>query len=175
MTTATTLTKTETKHLLDAAGQGGTLSLPETLRPTSRDRLLGRLLRDELVVEVQGEGGPQHRLTPAGYRAVGLRPPRARAAASAMAETASPSVGKKEQVLALLRREEGASLADLMAATGWLPHTTRAALSRLRSAGEPVLRSSREGVTVYRIAPPASELARAARQRKASADAQVAA
>jgi hypothetical protein len=35
-------------------------------------------------------------------------------------------------VIALLQQEQGATLAELIATTGWLPHTTRAALTGLR-------------------------------------------
>lgn len=43
------------------------------------------------------------------------------------AETAKP-VSKSNLVLAMLQRPEGATIAQLLDATGWLPHTTRAAL-----------------------------------------------
>ena len=39
---------------------------------------------------------------------------------------------KQARVIALLERETGATLAKLVAATSWLPHTTRAALTGLR-------------------------------------------
>lgn len=55
-------------------------------------------------------------------------------------------------VTTMLRRSEGASLADLVAITGWLPHTTRAALTGLRKKGYTLDKHSREGVTVYSIA-----------------------
>ena len=51
---------------------------------------------------------------------------------------------KRAQIIAMLSREEGASLDDLMAATGWLPHTTRAALSGLRQKGYCLDRTQRE-------------------------------
>ena len=56
-------------------------------------------------------------------------------------------------VVALLSRSERASLAELIAATGWLPHTTRAALTGLRKRGYVVTldRSDRVGGSVYRI------------------------
>lgn len=55
-------------------------------------------------------------------------------------------------VIALLSRETGAGLADLIAATGWLPHTTRAALTGLRKRGHEVTRVRLEDRgTVYRI------------------------
>lgn len=50
---------------------------------------------------------------------------------------------KREIVLALLARAEGASTAELMAATGWQPHTVRAALSTLRKDGEVITRTGR--------------------------------
>ena len=141
----TILTKMETRHLLDAAGQGGEFTLPGTWKPVSRERLIGRLLRDGLLAATE----TGHRLTPAGYRAIGLRPRRTSSARVAGTGDAQPS--NKDRVVELLRRDDGASIAELIEATGWLPHTTRAALSRLRSAGEPVLRSTRDDVTVYRI------------------------
>jgi DNA-binding MarR family transcriptional regulator len=38
----------------------------------------------------------------------------------------------------LLQREEGATLGELIDATGWLPHTTRAALTGLRKKGHAI-------------------------------------
>jgi DNA-binding IclR family transcriptional regulator len=38
-------------------------------------------------------------------------------------------------VIALLERAEGAAIGELMATTGWLAHTTRAALTGLRKRG----------------------------------------
>lgn len=61
-------------------------------------------------------------------------------------------VKKTELVLGLLRRPEGATLNELIDATGWLPHTTRAALTGLRKKGHIVERSTREDATCYRIA-----------------------
>ena len=42
---------------------------------------------------------------------------------------------KKAKLIALLSRKSGADVPSLSAALGWLPHTTRAALSGLRKAG----------------------------------------
>ena len=42
---------------------------------------------------------------------------------------ASAAPGKQAQVLVLLRRPEGATVAELMQATGWLPHSLRGLLS----------------------------------------------
>ncbi|MDY7523141.1 DUF3489 domain-containing protein [Sphingomonas sp. 10B4] len=54
-------------------------------------------------------------------------------------------------VIALLQRKDGATLAELIAATGWLPHTTRAALTGLRKKGRTIERSKRDNATCYRI------------------------
>jgi hypothetical protein len=42
---------------------------------------------------------------------------------------------KKAQLIKLLERKAGADVATISARFGWLPHTTRAALSGLRKAG----------------------------------------
>lgn len=59
---------------------------------------------------------------------------------------------KIDQVVGLLKRTSGATLAELIAVTGWLPHTTRAALTGLRKKGHTIEKTSCEGVTVYSIA-----------------------
>jgi len=52
------------------------------------------------------------------------------------ARAAAPRDGSKlAQVIELLRRADGATIIDLTQATGWLPHTTRAALTGLRKRG----------------------------------------
>ena len=62
---------------------------------------------------------------------------------------------KAETVLTLLKRPEGATLNELVAATGWLPHTTRAAMTGLKKKGHQVTRTKVEGVSHYSIAPSA--------------------
>ena len=67
---------------------------------------------------------------------------------SAMVEVPpTPTIreSKSSQVLALLQRPEGATLDQLVAATGWLPHTARAALTGLRKKGHVVTSEKREG------------------------------
>jgi hypothetical protein len=55
-------------------------------------------------------------------------------------------------VIALLERSEGATLAEMVEATGWLPHTTRAALTGLKKKGHSITKDKRDDVTCYRIA-----------------------
>jgi hypothetical protein len=48
----------------------------------------------------------------------------------------APRGGSKlARLIALLERDHGATIAELIAATGWLAHTTRAALTGLRKRG----------------------------------------
>ena len=58
---------------------------------------------------------------------------------------------KASDVVTLLQRKSGATLAELTAATGWLPHTTRAALTGLRKKGHVIAKDKRDDVTCYRI------------------------
>ncbi len=58
-----------------------------------------------------------------------------RSAAEPAAAAAARPGGKLGQVLDAVAAEDGATLAELVALTGWQPHTTRAALTRLRRRG----------------------------------------
>jgi hypothetical protein len=117
------------------------------------------------------------RITPAGLEAIGVEPEHAAdadrgetpqahgieaqpASAQEPAVTAAPrrqrEGTKRALVIALLSREQGASIDDLTIATGWLPHTTRAALTGLRQSGYAITRIRTDGNrTVYHLAPPA--------------------
>jgi hypothetical protein len=60
-------------------------------------------------------------------------------------------------IAGLLEQEQGATLDELIAATGWLPHTTRAALTGLLRKGFALDKSIREnGKTAWHIEPPDS-------------------
>lgn len=58
---------------------------------------------------------------------------------------------KASAVIALLQRDDGATLADLITATGWLPHTTRAALTGIKKKGHRIEKSKRGDETRYHI------------------------
>ena len=67
---------------------------------------------------------------------------------------AAPKQTKAALVREMLERPEGASLTAICAATGWQPHSARAAISMVRKAGYGIARSPAEGETtgsVYRI------------------------
>jgi len=66
----------------------------------------------------------------------------------------APRGGSKlAQVIELLERDHGATIEELIAATGWLAHTTRAALTGLRKRGYAVAidRSDDKRGSFYRI------------------------
>lgn len=69
------------------------------------------------------------------------------------AQTREARTGSKiANVLTLLRRTQGATLAEVVDATGWLPHTTRAALTGLKKKGHAIDKSKRDEITCYHIA-----------------------
>jgi uncharacterized protein DUF3489 len=57
--------------------------------------------------------------------------------------SSTPRGGTKlAQVVELLQQDRGASIAELIVVTGWLPHTTRAALTGLRKRGSVTTKST---------------------------------
>ena len=84
-----------------------------------------------------------------------------------------PRPGSKQAlVVDLLSRPYGATLPDLVAATGWLAHTTRAALTGLRKRGYAIERVVGDDGSVYRITvqepEPAPEPKRRSTKRRGS-------
>jgi hypothetical protein len=70
----------------------------------------------------------------------------------ARAKSLAPRIGSKlATVINLLQRSDGATISNLIEATGWLAHTTRAALTGLRKRGYAVVRERVDGDSVYRI------------------------
>lgn len=78
------------------------------------------------------------------------RPPSEVLEENAAAAPKSPT--KQRQVLDLLRRAQGAPLTDIVAATGWLPHTARAALTGLKKKGHAIESRRVEKLTTYFLA-----------------------
>src|SRR5215203_4794240 len=70
----------------------------------------------------------------------------------AQREVGAPRGPKRAQIIALMQRRTGATLNDMVETTGWLPHTTRAALTGLRHKGYVITKSKNaKAETVYRI------------------------
>lgn len=163
--------------LLSNAAQretGSVLPLPSALKPGGgTTKALAALLKHGLANEREiTDPAAAHRnegdshfglfLTPAGVSAIGVEPdgfeasnssqPLPAATPSTEPASAARRPSKSATVAALLTRPDGATSAELIEATGWLPHTTRAALTGIRKKGHQVTRGKRDGVTCYRIA-----------------------
>lgn len=61
------------------------------------------------------------------------------------AEPSPKRPSKSAAVLAMLQRPEGATLDQIVIATGWLPHTTRAALTGLKKKGHKIISDKQTG------------------------------
>jgi hypothetical protein len=154
--------------LLSAAAQRDDRSLyplPDTLQANARTPKAIATLVDKALVEEREtiSGAAVHRTdgdiryglfaTDIGLAAIGIGDgagEEAPAAASPPAEKPA-RVTKASMIVELLKREQGASLEELIAATDWLPHTTRAALTGLRKKGHEVTRTKVDGKTRYAI------------------------
>lgn len=66
--------------------------------------------------------------------------------------TKTGKLTKKDVVLKLLGRAQGATVEQMQKATGWQPHSVRAVLTGLRKAGQEIVRDrNAKGVTVYKV------------------------
>ncbi len=138
----------------------------EALRQELSDRIrkaLHNLLRQGLAEECEnmsaeaiwrkdGNRALGLAITAAGRTALAHALPETDATTMADPGKAPASGSKIAVVLDLLCRPDGAGLAELTDATGWLPHTIRAALTGLRKKGHVIVRASIEGTTCWRIA-----------------------
>jgi Protein of unknown function (DUF3489) len=90
-----------------------------------------------------------------------LEPGTARAAADAPEPDAASAEGppvrpgtKQALLIDLLRRPDGATIAEIRQATGWQPHTVRAAITGLKKKGFGVTSAPRgDGPRAYRLTP----------------------
>lgn len=163
------LTDTQAILLTHAAQHkaGSFIPLPESLiGEEARERVakaFAQLLNRTLAVEREtSDVANVHRtdgdiryglfITATGLAAVGIEDGADEATAADTKPAAASRATKSAAVLTLLQRDGGATLAELIETTGWLPHTTRAALTGLRKKGHAVERSKRDGATCYRVA-----------------------
>jgi hypothetical protein len=96
-------------------------------------------------------------ITDAGRSAINVEPGGSDGETKDVAATPAAAPANPERqtkgaaVVAMLERPAGATLAEMVAATGWLPHTTRAALTGLRKKGFEIEKHKRGEETCYRI------------------------
>lgn len=162
--------------LLSTAAQrenGSLLPPPETLGQ-SRDRILkavATLIKRALAEEVElaidthawrheGDHAIGVIITDAGRAAIGLISPAGDVEPSDPIASAtiqvravpSPRAGTRQaQLVDMLEQPNGVTLDDIVAATGWLPHTSRAALTGLRKRGFVITREQIDGLSRYRV------------------------
>ncbi|MGH7345669.1 MAG: DUF3489 domain-containing protein, partial [Candidatus Rokuibacteriota bacterium] len=104
--------------------------------------------------------GDGHRLTAAGYTAVGRTRPEAKKGAPKGPEAADTRAPRRTRgdtkqaaMLALLGRPKGTTIAELVEATGWQQHSVRGAIVNMAKHLGITIRSEKtDGVRVYRIA-----------------------
>jgi Protein of unknown function (DUF3489) len=82
------------------------------------------------------------------------KPAKKRAATKKAPAKDTERANKKAEVIALMKRAKGATLAEIVAATGWQAHTVRGFVSILGSKGGEKVESSKSatGERTYKIA-----------------------
>lgn len=145
------------------------LPLPEsvTTNKGAATRLLKALLKTGLITEqprakdqplwreTAEEGALTLVITDRGLDAIGVEPspePEVTESTNPKANRKPVGATKLDNVVALLKTPDGATIAALQKATGWQPHSVRAALAGLRKRGMTVSRDrTPEGETRYRV------------------------
>jgi hypothetical protein len=111
---------------------GNLVWFPETLKGGARKKVLDSLINRALITT----DGTQWFVAAEGYEALGMprRAPITMAALDAVIESAEASPAakprtrdnsKQAQVIAMLKRAEGATITQICEATGWQSHTVR--------------------------------------------------
>ena len=135
--------------ILSAAAQRDhhiALPLPESLRGGAAAKVIGAMLAKGLIEEVEAdmrnsepvwrETGDGHGITlvatDAGFAAIGIETGSAevKPTEDAAPKARTPREGTKQATLiAMLRAPDGATISEIMTATGWQSHTVRGAMS----------------------------------------------
>ncbi|WP_156680846.1 DUF3489 domain-containing protein [Sphingomonas profundi] len=116
-------------------------------------RRIGVVISDAGRAVIAAEGASDAPLAAAEGTPAAVESPAADTQIARDTPEAPPSARTKQAlVLDMLRAEGGTNLAEMVAATGWLPHTTRAALTGLRKKGHAIVTRKGEGGTRYHIA-----------------------
>ena len=162
------LTDTQLIVLSKAAQRDdGAASVPERVNSATAKKIADKLISQKLMREIRTKPGmPVWRVDESGrslslviLRAgrvvigvsedhpeseINLKPNvLAREAIKAEEASPTPRPGSKQAlIISLLSKSSGATIHSLIEATGWLPHTTRAALTGLRKRGFKVERSN---------------------------------
>lgn len=156
------------------AGAAAKMAVGRMIERGWLEEVEANLRRGEPLWRETGDGhGTTLVVTVAGLLAIGIEPVVAHAVASARdakpapepqqtteaADTAKPVAvragTKQAQIIAMLQRPEGATVAEMVTATGWLAHTVRGSISGAlkKKLGLPITAEKVEGRgTVYKLA-----------------------
>lgn len=145
------LTDTQTLILNTAiqSSDGELRWFPDNLKGGARDKVLGSLLRQGLI-QIDGE---THRVANLAYEALGLPMPQVTAPTMKTAPRTRDNT-KQAQIIAMLKRPEGATISQIVEATGWQPHTVRSTFAGAFKKKLGITLSSNKdehGQRVYRI------------------------
>jgi len=113
------LTATQERILHAAAGRPSRdiEPLPANVNAGIRQRVIDGLLKRGLVEFKRGV----YRISTAGHEAIGKKP---------KADKPALRAGTKQaRMIELMRRPQGASIEEIVAETGWLPHTVRGTMT----------------------------------------------
>src|SRR5260370_414213 len=105
----------------------------------------------ETISKQTPEAQPKFRRKPAKKAKAAKKAPPAK---KAVGKPKSDGTNKKAEVIAMMKRAKGATLAEIMAATSWQAHTVRGFVSILGSKGGEKIESSKNaaGERTYKIA-----------------------
>ncbi|MFN4343087.1 MAG: DUF3489 domain-containing protein [Azonexus sp.] len=180
MTAQTKLTETQTAILKAAAGrpEGNIEPLPMNLRGGARTKVIEGLLARQLITKFPYPDRVEYYATDAGFAAVGRKrklpaptapdPELEAAVTAAEAKWQTDAVAKRDPIphtlrpgtklstiIDAMRTPGGATIAQMMAGTGWQAHSVRGAISgmvRKRLGYTVVTEKGADGQRAYRIA-----------------------
>lgn len=171
MTTKIKISDTQAAVLKAAVKTKGRIEqFPENVNGGARSKVLRALIAAGFI-QNEHEG---HWLTDAGYAAIGKKRPEVAPVAEAPAEAVAKEKSGKEskiidapapprrsrenskqaQVIAMLRRSEGATIAQICETTGWQPHTVRGTFAgafKKKLDLNVTSEKSGDGARIYRI------------------------
>src|SRR5579862_8557728 len=120
-----------------------------TTAARSRRNMMSTNTIDSEKATVPEPGAPQAK----GKRAPAKKPRSVKKAKKAAGKPIGDRANKKAEVIALMKRAKGATLAEIMAVTKWQAHTVRGFVSILGSKGGEKIESSKNatGERTYKI------------------------
>jgi len=147
------------QRILKAAAKQPKNDVREHMRdiksPAIRDKIIESMLKCGLIAEDRNADDVVYVITDAGLEAVGAgRKPAPKTVPQKVEPGEPKGVSKQQIILYLLERSEGATLKQLMNATGWQKHSLHGAMANMKKKLKIAIESTKEkdGERIYRIA-----------------------